>query len=363
MTLLMGLISLNAQEAAQNQTTFTVVALTKDGVSDAAFASLIASFIITEIKSENFISQSLEVEPEDVSLKDSIPNLVNTLPAETAGYLIAVIFTRTNESVLLDFYCIDVTDAAVVYADKKIESKLLLIDVELARLTAAVLDTLGDSLARAEEEPEQPETDGSNEIEPVAVDAQAVEAIEQETVASDVALLPESLPREEPSWSLRPEQSRVQFAIGAGSLRTIAYAEDFFRSATFPTATIDYGLSTRFGRIGFGARIAAGLFSIDGEEIDASGILAPFATNVSYTSATESIVDFISTLGGGGSLLLVRIGDEAYQAKLMPFVSSGVGALLRLTSSIGIRAMVEVVLFFEDQHPIIGYVPSVSIVF
>ena len=346
--------ALHTQEAMRPKSDFTVVAATSDEGSDETFASLITSFIVNGLESEDLTSRSLEIGETEISIADSIPDLINGLPLESEGFLVAVIFSRTSENVIFDYYCIDLTDANVVFVEKRVRAKLLLIDVELTRLTTALLDTLGESLVRSTPEPEQNENEAS--------DGQRVESREESILIEDAP--PLGNPRAEVDvWSLRPQQSRVHFALGGGSFRTIAHAEDFFRSAAFSTATIEYGLGTRFGRIGMGTRIAAGFFAVDGEEIDANGILAPFAANFGYTSATKSAVDFIFTIGGGGSLLLLRIGDEAYRAKLVPFGSAGIGSLLKLTESIGIRVFVEALFFFEAQHPIIGYAPSVSLVF
>jgi len=152
-------------------------------------------------------------------------------------------------------------------------------------------------------------------------------------------------------------------SLGVGAFLTVGKAESYFRSGVMPTSIADFGVATPAGRIGIGLRIASCFFDASSDTVTANGLLAPFAASVGFTSRTGKAVDIGFNLGGGGSVLSLRVGDADYQSKIVPFASAGAAVLLRLTQGVGIRANVEAMVFFEREYPIFGYSPSLSIEF
>ena len=339
----------HSQDAGTDElaSSFAITAVSVSGQPDQAFASLMTGFLVTEMEDERLTAASYEprANPES-SDTDAIESfLAAEINNVEQDFLIVLPFSRSGGDVTFDYYCIDVDTGRIVYSERDVTTKQLLIDIELSRLASKTVDQLSDRVVRQAAGSRNgwlfgsgSSTDGSGSADTGGASG-------------------------ETTWSLRPETAKFHIGVGVGSFRTVGRAESYFRSGIMPTSTADFGIATAAGRIGIGVRIASCFFDASSDAATAKGVLAPFAASVGFASRTGIPVDVGFSLGGGGSVLSLNVDDAGYQSKIMPFASAGAAAILRLTKGISIRAAVEAMVYFEREYPIFGYSPSLSIEF
>jgi len=333
--------------AAETTTSFSIAVFSKTGDADEAFAAVMTDFIVAELENQRLDATAISrdripKEPDRSAVADFLATEVTRTRSD---YLITVPFSRDAGNITFDFYCLDTATGLIVSNETAVTAKQLLIDIEIRRLIASTVSALDDRLARAPK-PEVALQSGTQ------ASGNTVSGVNEN--GSGVGIV---------RWSLRPEAARFRLSVGVGAFRTIGRAEEYFRSGVMPISTGDFGFITKAGRFGVGLRVGSCFFDASNAVVSANGMLMPFALSTGFTSYTGTYLDIGFALTGGGSLLSLRVDDEAYRTKMLPFASVGASVVLRLTAGIGIRAGAEAMAYFERETPIFGYSPFVSIEF
>ena len=341
-------------------TAFAVLAIPRWENLDTQYASLISDFIGTTLSISRLtviLPESSIADFEDVTDDSELRLLIDRVKTEySADYAVAVVYELKNGEVKFDFYCTDLIDGTIVFQERGVRAKMLMIDIELSKLVSKVEKKLAESLVYlpvSDDESTTSANETAQEPAPVTGAVDDTESIVAIAQVDDADIVDSSIARASP----------FRLSVGIGSFRAIGASAQYFRSGTMPGITADVGFETKIGRIGFGVLTGICFFDTSGDSISSSNLLTPFALSVSYTSDTEAFLDLVCTLNAGGSLLSVNVDDSRYLHKVIPFSAVGVGVLVHLSDGFGLDIGVEIMMFFEKTHPIVGYAPSVSIVF
>ena len=143
-------------------------------------------------------------------------------------------------------------------------------------------------------------------------------------------------------------------ATGAASYYfTVGYLPSILASLVFTTPS---------GRIGLGLSAGVDFFSAVGPDDTSDNFLFPLGVDVRYELAVPRFAFFLH-LAGGPAALLILTGSHQTFVNLVPFVRTGIGAEMFLSSLVGIGVNADYEIYFVTPYFLMGFAPAVSVTF
>ena len=88
----------------------------------------------------------------------------------------------------------------------------------------------------------------------------------------------------------------------------------------------------------------------------------PVGIEILYGTRTGSAIDFFTHVAGGPAVFAAKLTSGESLAKVIPFVTGGVGITLSLFDSLGISVEAGYACYFDSPDPIMGFTPALSVV-
>jgi hypothetical protein len=89
-------------------------------------------------------------------------------------------------------------------------------------------------------------------------------------------------------------------------------------------------------------------------------VLTPLAARISLRTS-PSRLGFLLHLGGGPAVFMVSPNQSAFQFKLVPYATSGIGVDFPISGYLGVLIDLSFSVYFESSQPVMGYAPSVNV--
>ena len=162
----------------------------------------------------------------------------------------------------------------------------------------------------------------------------------------------------------KKEQKFPRFAFSLGSAPFIATfsALNYFPLGLSASLTGRYQVPAPGGLVGFGPTVGVSGFHGKGSYAQADFYVIPMGIDVMYGTRTGSLLDFFAHAAGGPAVFTAMVASGDTLAKVIPYVSGGVGISLSLFESLGISLEGGYTCFFDSPDPIMGFAPALSIV-
>jgi hypothetical protein len=165
-----------------------------------------------------------------------------------------------------------------------------------------------------------------------------------------------------------PETTKVQkFPRLAFSVASAPFIATFSALNYFPVG-VSFSLAGRYqvpaigGLLGFGPTLGLSGFHGKGSYAQADFYVIPLGIDVLYGTRTGSPFDFFAHVAGGPAVFTAKLTTGEMLAKVIPFVSGGVGISLSLFDSLAISLEGGYTCFFDSPNLIMGFAPALSVV-
>jgi hypothetical protein len=139
-------------------------------------------------------------------------------------------------------------------------------------------------------------------------------------------------------------------------------ASYYFTLGYLPSILADLIFTTASGRIGVGLSLGVDFFSAIGSNDTSDNYLLPLGIDLRYEFAQPRFVLFFH-LAGGPAALLILTGSRQTFVNVVPFVRSGIGAELSLSSLVGIGVTADYEIYFVMPYYLMGFAPAVNVTF
>ena len=159
-------------------------------------------------------------------------------------------------------------------------------------------------------------------------------------------------------------QKFPHLALSLGSAPFIAtfQALNYFPLGLSASLTGRYQTPAAGGLFAFGPTVGVSGFHGKGSYAEADFYVIPIGIDVLYGTRTGSLLDFFAHVAGGPAIFTANLTSGETLAKVIPYVSGGVGITLSLFDSLGISLEGGYTCFFDSPDPIMGFAPSLSVV-
>ncbi len=152
---------------------------------------------------------------------------------------------------------------------------------------------------------------------------------------------------------------RLLLAGGFAPFVPIGAASSYFTLGYLPSLLVSLLLPTPAGPVGVGVYTGMDYFAAVGLIDTSDNYLIPVGIDVRYELDAGLLRPFIH-ITGGPALLMMVTGTQGTTFGVMPFLKSGIGLEIRLTSWLGIVAAADYDIYFEMPYLIMGFTPSVN---
>jgi hypothetical protein len=174
---------------------------------------------------------------------------------------------------------------------------------------------------------------------------------------------PPALPAEKPAGTEKKERfPHFAFSLGSAPFIATFQALNYFPLGLSASLTGRYQIPAPGGFLGFGLTSGLSGFHGKGSYAEADFYVIPTGIDVLYGTRTGSLLDFFVHVNGGPAVFMATLTSGETLAKVIPYVSGGVGVSLSLFDSLAIALEGGYTCFFDYPDPIMGFAPSLSII-
>ena len=333
------------------------------------------------------VLQSLLVDSVSLELSDrGMEVLTGTAPARTsddildlaqreeADFALTGIYTLKDKQVLLEIQWLDVRRRALAARASRHAPLDLSFDFIVADAVDELLSGQAGSFANLPPRTVKPEEHASAPSAraesrnapldlplPVPEPEAAARTVEPAKAPPPTALAPADSPPAAPRPAA-PEKPLRRLAISLGTAPLIATfnAAKYFSMGVAIQLAGQYRIRAPGGFLGFGLATAVHGFRGKGAYVEADFVLLPIGAEVQYGTQTGTPIDFFVHVNGGPAVFAVRMSGGNPLAKVVPYVTGGVGVTVSMGDGFGISLDGSYTAFFDSPAPIMGYTPSVS---
>jgi hypothetical protein len=377
LTLLLALtpVAARAAEAAPPRAGVVIVFMKSAGALDEqVLRSLLVDSIMLELSDRRMGVIAGEGFPR------SVAEAVRQAAAAEADFVLVGTYALQERQVLLEIQWIDAGEARLAAQASRRGPLDLSFDAVVADAVREILDSQAARLAslpprqaRPEAHPAFPLTAGALEEKTASLalpDVSPVEAALPAPAPQPAAGQPQPLPTAEPAAAIVaapqpvmpvPALRKVAFIAGAAPFISTFGAAKYFEVGLSATLAGQYRMRTPGGFLGFGGAIGVHAFQGKGTYATANFLLVPVGPEVWYGTLTGSPFDFFARVNGGAAVFVAMPSSGNSLAKVVPYVSGGVGMTVSLGRAIGISAEGSYGAYFDSPEPIMAYTPGVSI--
>ncbi len=311
----------------------------------------------------------------------SVAEAVRQAATVEADFVLVGTYALQERQVHLEIQWIDVGESRLAAQASRRGPLDLSFDAIVADAVREILDSQAARLAslpprqaRPEAHPAAPLTAGAMEekiaslaLPDVSPKEETLPASLQEAAQSPAPLpLPAgeaaaaALPAAQPVGAV-PVLRKVVFTAGTAPFISTFAAARYFEMGLSATLAGQYRIRAPGGFLGFGGTTGVHSFHGKGTYATADFLLIPIGPDVWYGTLTGSPFDFFSRLNGGAAAFVAMPSGGNTLAKVVPYVSGGVGMTMSLGRAIAISAEGSYSAYFDSPEPIMAYTPGISI--
>lgn len=325
----------------------------------------------------------------------SVAEAVSRAAAVEADFVLVGTYALRERQVLLEIQWIDAGEARLAAHASRQGMLDLSFDAIVAEAVREILDSQAERLANLpprQARPEQPSAaplsagameeriaslalpDVAPEQEaPGPADSQPETVPEEASAALPPVEQPQPLPAAEPAPVVQapvspppvvipaPDLRRIAFMVGTAPFISTFGAAKYFEMGFSATLAGQYRIPARGGYIGLGGTTGVHSFRGKGTYATADFLLVPVGPDVWYGTLTGSPFDFFARLNAGAAVFVAIPSGGNPLAKVVPYVSGGVGMSVSLGKAIGISAEGTYGVFFDSAEPILAYTPGIQV--
>ena len=155
---------------------------------------------------------------------------------------------------------------------------------------------------------------------------------------------------------------RLAFSLGSAPFIATFSALNYFPLGLSASLSGRYQVPAAGGMFAFGPTAGISGFHGKGSYAQADFYVIPIGLDVLYGTRTGSVLDFFAHVNGGPAIFTAKLATGEMLAKMIPYVSGGVGISLSLFDSLGISLEGGYTCFFDSPDPIMGFAPALSVV-
>jgi TolB-like protein len=152
------------------------------------------------------------------------------------------------------------------------------------------------------------------------------------------------------------------FTLGSAPFIATFTALNYFPVGLTVTLAGHYQMQALGGLLGFGLTSGLSGFHGKGSYAQADFYVIPIGIEILYGTRTGSAIDFFTHVAGGPAVFAAKLTSGESLAKVIPFVTGGVGITLSLFDSLGISVEAGYACYFDSPDPIMGFTPALSVV-
>ncbi len=313
----------------------------------------------------------------------SVADAASRTAAAEADFALVGTYALRGRQVLLEIQWIDAAEARLAAQASRQGLLDLSFDAVVAEAVREILDSQAKRLASLPPRQSRPEAHPSVPLSTRAIEERAAslalpdvtpeEAAPAATEQRPVPEKPPQLPAAEPAAVVQAPVQPFQPVIPVPPLRRIAFmagtapfistfgAARYFEMGFSATLAGQYRIPVNGGYIGLGGTTGVHSFRGKGTYATADFLLVPVGPDAWYGTLTGSPIDFFARLNGGAAAFVAIPSGGNPLAKVVPYVSGGVGMVMSLGKTIGISAEGSYGVFFDSPDPILAYTPGLSI--
>jgi hypothetical protein len=158
-----------------------------------------------------------------------------------------------------------------------------------------------------------------------------------------------------------PDLRRIAFMVGTAPFISTFGAAKYFEMGFSATLAGQYRLPLQGGYLGLGGATGVHTFHGKGTYATADFLLVPVGPDVWYGTLTGQLFDFFARLNAGAAVFVAIPAGGNPLAKVVPYVSGGVGMSVSLGKAIAISAEGSYGVFFDSAEAILAYSPGIQV--
>ncbi len=136
----------------------------------------------------------------------------------------------------------------------------------------------------------------------------------------------------------------------------------YFSVGYLPSILASYTLEMPGGELGLGLYAGLDYFNAQGVQDSAASYMVPVGLDLRYELGGRVLHPFFHVAGGPAFLIMIT-GTQGTLVDVLPFLRSGIGLEVQVTSWMGISALADYDVYFEMPYLLTGFSPSLNMVF
>ena len=324
------------------ESAFTVVVQREDSEDSLGYATVIANFTATTLENRG-IHTTLVSEQSDVDRAaellagEQLADLSAIPGMKQSEFALHVTYDLGDDEARFVLTCIDLKREKILATATETAKPILLMDAAIIKAVDTILNTIESFLTVAPETETEPETEPEPDLMSDLEGQVAIDELQRLAQVPAIA------------------KRGFFFSPSFGVFQTLGKASEYFSAGIAPSLSVSYGFPTAVGRLAFGIYAGTIYFETKGEFSESRDFLSPFAVELNYTSVSNSIMDFVLLLSGGGAVLSVAVDDLPYVSKVIPYAGGGMGFLFFPLEKFSLGLDVTFAAYFDSPIPILGY--------
>lgn len=159
-----------------------------------------------------------------------------------------------------------------------------------------------------------------------------------------------------------PAPHRFLLSSGFAPFVPTGAASYYFSLGYLPSFLASFFLDTPAGPLGVGLYAGVDYFAATGTAATSTNYLIPLGLDLRYEMGSGSFRPYFH-LVGGPAFLVMNTSSEGRLTDILPFLKSGLGVELDISSQVGISALVDYDVYFEMPYLLTGFAPSLNMVY
>ncbi len=340
-----------ADESVSPHALVLVIVRPSGMVENALFREVIADSIKFELERAG-LQVILSSEPTEVSPVKGVDeagdidvnSMLNLARSVEADFVITGEYSSKDNDIQIDFNWYDVSESRLSVSVSKSSRLGLTLDMIIAEAIDDILIQAKDRLANFSTRPKEKTFEGSvqQESEQLPENQAAAKQTIDKQIDADARII-----------------KRFEFSIGFSPFLVNAGASEYFKIGFMPSFYVSYRINMPIGWLGLGIYAGINSFLAEGVLASSECLLIPLGVDLRYATGEGTSIGLFVRISGGPAILTINPNETGRLSKVIPYVLGGIGLNIPFTRSFGIAVDTSYTIFFEKQHPIMGFTPSV----
>lgn len=134
----------------------------------------------------------------------------------------------------------------------------------------------------------------------------------------------------------------------------------YFSLGYLPSVLATYFVDTPVGPVGLGLYAGMDYFTAVGSQDYANTYLLPLGVDARYEVGQGLLRPFFH-VAGGPALMIMVTGTQGTITNVLPFLKSGIGLEVMVSQELGISALADYDVYFENPYLVTGFSPSMNL--